>query len=347
MEAAAIVLFAMAVAIVAKSWTKNPPPKQLQQSDVRHLWQAEATRNGWRFTPTSIQQNMIINGMIEKYYFEVTPVTQLRPTEHFAGNADYTMVTVPLRNPNLPEMRITTSGLLDTVRKDIQIGIEELDQKLLIQGDPKIIQNLKTNRVRELLGKMASGHPASRIEKKQVIWCHDGLHASCLEQHINDCIALAQAIDASEHEIWSGFSTAHGLGIHHTKGALALRGFVDSHKVRIQMVDQSTQIMVHIGDYWPQNLRILPGKHPNAIPTYNPILDPLISVVGMAQTPFRFSSTDLAENLLAVLHAYPKSSVSNGMVCLVFPGQEADDLGAPLHDALALAKLLKTLTQEN
>ena len=69
MESAAIVIMAIFLMIFAKSWTKDPPPKQLQQSDMIHLWKAEAQRNGWRFTPNTIQQNMLINGMFEKYFF--------------------------------------------------------------------------------------------------------------------------------------------------------------------------------------------------------------------------------------------------------------------------------------
>ena len=280
-------------------------------------------------------------------FFEATTVTKINPAEHWGGRSDYTRVTVPLRNPNLPEIRITATGMLDGIRGDIRIGVDELDAKLLIQGDPRIKQNLTNPAVLALLTKMADGHTASRIEKRQVIWCCDGLHASALEPLINDCVALAEAIDTSEHTAWEGLSATYGLAIHCVNGLLTLRGFVDAHKVRIQFVEQDTHILVTIGDAWPDAMRILPGTRPNAIPTHNPILDPLMSVVGPRNTSLNFTSPKLAENLLAVLHAYPDSSVFSKQVCLVYPGQQAKELDVPLQDALSLAKLLKSLTEED
>jgi len=162
-------------------------------------------------------------------------------------------------------------------------------------------------------------------------------------------VAEAQELDDASAECWGALAAQHGLSLASRRGQRTLRGEIDGHSVRIgtQQDPSETVIRVRIGAPWPDGVLIQSRSAgaPSTASTGNPILDGLVTVTGGvdARTRGVLCDPQVAEDLIAVLHPFPRSSVVGGHVQMHCPGQLEEDLPDRLADALALASRLQKI----
>ncbi len=164
---------------------------------------------------------------------------------------------------------------------------------------------------------------------------------------LSQAVAYAREVDGAGTEAWSALAEARGLTLSTRRGEHTLRGEIDGHAVRIgtQAEPVETILRVHIGAPWPDSVLIKPraAGGESSMATGNPILDALVTVTAPPDQAVRARLCDpaLAEDLLAVLHPYPRSSVVGGYVQMHCPGRLEDALPERLADVLALAGRLR------
>lgn len=176
--------------------------------------------------------------------------------------------------------------------------------------------------------------------------------ASFAEDHflsaLSDLVGEARSLDLATDTPWRALASQHRLSLSTRRGEHTLRGEVDGHSVRIGTTADpvETVIRVRIGEPWPDEVLIQPREADadrRGLSTGNPILDSLVTVTAPAEEQLTAALRDprLAEDLLAVLHPYPRSSVVGGHVQMHCPGRLDAELSERLADALSLARRLR------
>ncbi|MFT5683538.1 MAG: hypothetical protein ACI8RZ_004470 [Myxococcota bacterium] len=164
---------------------------------------------------------------------------------------------------------------------------------------------------------------------------------------LSDAVASARQVDGGSAEAWSALAELHGLTLSTRRGERTLRGEIDGHPIRIGTHPDpvETILRVKIGTPWPDGVLIQPREVGGAasMTTGNPILDALVTVTASDAPGIRTALCDptMAEDLLAVLHPYPRSSVVGGHVQMHCPGRLEEALPERLADVMALARRLR------
>ena len=162
-------------------------------------------------------------------------------------------------------------------------------------------------------------------------------------------VAEAKEREMAHTEGWSQLATQHGLILSVRLGMRTLRGDIGGRSVRIgtQAAPVETVIRVQIGAPWPRSvlIRAREAGAEASVSTGNPILDGLVTVTGEVTPAAHAALRDprVAEDLIAVLHPYPRSSVVGGHVQMHCPGQLKDELSDRVADAIALASRLQSV----
>ena len=193
----------------------------------------------------------------------------------------------------------------------------------------------------------ASDVPEVRIEDNALITDISSFAEDDFMAGLTEAVATARRVDGAGEEAWAVLAASHNLVLSSRRGERILRGMIDGHAVRIgtQAESAETIIRVRIGAPWPDGVLIQP-RTPGAVSalsTGNPILDSLVTVTAPDSDAVRsvLCAPSTAEDLLAVLHPFPRSSVVGGHVQMHCPGRLNEDLVDRLGDALALADCLR------
>ncbi len=163
---------------------------------------------------------------------------------------------------------------------------------------------------------------------------------------LDEAVAAAREQDGASEESWSALARIHQLTLS-TRGECTLRGEIEGHAVRIGTHPEpvETILRVKIGAPWPDAVLIQPREAggTSSMTTGNPILDALVTVSAPDDPAIRATLCDpaVAEDLLAVLHPYPRSSVVGGYVQMHCPGRLEEALPERLADVMALARRLQ------
>lgn len=164
---------------------------------------------------------------------------------------------------------------------------------------------------------------------------------------LDAAVAAAREQDGASEESWSALARLHRLALSTRRGECTLRGEIEGHAVRIgtRADPVETILRVKIGAPWPDAVLIQPREAggTSSMTTGNPILDALVTVSAPDEPGIRAALCDptVAEDLLAVLHPYPRSSVVGGHVQMHCPGRLEETLPERLADVMALARRLQ------
>ena len=163
---------------------------------------------------------------------------------------------------------------------------------------------------------------------------------------LKELVAQAEELDLAGEATWQTLARQHGLRLSSRGGERTLRGEIDGHSVRIGTASEpsETVIRVRIGAPWSDRVLIVPrAEGRTGQSTGNPILDSTVTVTGGAG--IQLHDPEVAGDLLAVLHPFPRSSVVGGHVQMHCPGRLEAELSERLQDALTLAKRLQSVAR--
>ena len=189
-------------------------------------------------------------------------------------------------------------------------------------------------------------HPSAEGESVEV--SVSSFSSTALMKALRALVAEAREREAARTAGWNDLAKQHGLSLSTRLGMRTLRGEIEGRSVRIGTQDSpvETVIRVQIGMPWPRSvlIRSRDAGGDTSFSTGNPILDGLVTVTGEVPSAARKALREprLAEDLIAVLHPYPRSSVVGGYVQMHCPGELKDELPGRLADAIALASRLQS-----
>ena len=153
---------------------------------------------------------------------------------------------------------------------------------------------------------------------------------------MDEALQLAQALDAARLAPWLRIATAHNLHLEDAQQTLTLTRA--ALRVRVDFAAEQTTITMAIPDL-PAGLLITAGSTPSAIRLGDPVLDGMISAHGDNEDAIRslLRDDDMRGELLAVLHAWPDSTITASGIRLVLPTTTGADFDARLDEITALS----------
>jgi hypothetical protein len=290
---------------------------------------------------------------------------QVRVEQRGAGRSrqSYTVLRLDLNAPGPEGLRISREGLGDQLGKllggqDIEVGDPALDRQLRVKGaDPQAVREVATPAVLQAtlaMNARLDGH--CRVEDGQVILEARGmLLRPRLDRLLEEGIELAGQWRAAFLEPWLAVTRRWRL-THRSEGSVhSLEGEVGPLLLSVRVDPRvergpKTRIRLSLPEPLPGGLglRARPaGQREGAgIGLGDPVLDSLLAATARdAERARRFireadPGEDLHGKLLAVLHAWPLSTVGEQAVHLNAETCAAGELERQIEAALELGQAL-------
>lgn len=351
-------LIPLVIFVAAALWWS----KHHREAQAR-AWGEVATRLGLRLVnPES--PSMSIQGSIDDM-----PV-QVHKEVEGAGKSRrvYTAVRVTLGYPFPQDLHVRQEGMLDKVaalvtESDIRVGDPTLDSSLRIRGkDPAtVLESLSTGSLRGLLTMIHRHDQGCRAKDGEIVLRDQGLLMQLrLERLITDAVELGEAWRQDLRRPWDELARRTGLG-HRVDGSrILLEGEIDEITVTVEVDTQPSRetpvrirVSLPLGLPGGLGLRARPtGREDGAgIGLNDPILDPLLAATArdpdLARRWIHGSSAedDLHGRLLAVLHAWPRSTLSEHTLLLNSDQASPTAVGQQLDACLDLGRALVRATR--
>ncbi len=345
--------FGFMASVLAAVWLFARHQLQVQRTE----WGELAARRGLRLAEGS-GRCQIVGGLEEMD-------VQVRVEQRGAGRSkkSYTVLRISLNAPGPQGLKVSREGLGDQISKllggqDIEIGDPALDRQLRVKGaDPQAVREVATLPVLQATMAMNArleGH--CRVEDGQVILEASGvLLRPRLDRLLDDGLGLARQWRAAILEPWLAVTRRWQLS-HRSEGSVhTLEGEVGPLLLSVRVdptLDRGpkTRIRLSLPEPLPGGLglRVKPpgGSEGSGIGLGDPVLDSLLAATAHdAERARRFvreadPSDDLHGKLLAVLHAWPKSSLGEQAVHLNAETCAAGDLERQIEAAVELGQAL-------
>lgn len=231
------------------------------------------------------------------------------------------------------------SSLNNAVRRPaVQTGDVPFDGSYEItRGNPELVEALLTPEITGLLRELMGGRGAVDVRPTSIELVQPP--GAVLPRAQSMLARLSELLDA-ENRHWRQAAEAHNLQLiaHLPHAHLAGRGL----SVHLLEDPLRTTIVATLGLPFP--LTVAHRKSSDAPGIGNPILDMLLSVESPCMPKARALLDDerLTESLLAVLHRWPDSTLTETRLVLVAPGRLTDGLAEALDEVQALRQMLET-----
>lgn len=321
--------------------------QQQRQERTAAAWRRLAAEKGLTFTPGGFLSAPTLAGQIDGVGVGATIVQH----KHGKSSVSYVQVATVPALPVPAGFGMSPEGLGTAIVKmaggqDVQIGDSFVDDRARIRGQNEAdIQALFEDALlRQACMTLFASSRYNRIADGQVVlekraWNGDEIYA-LLSQALDTAVALDQA----RVRPWQHLATKHDLQLEVGRQNITAAGTVDGFVVEARGVLQPgrTVIKVRLPEAVPAGLKVVSGDKAGAVALGDPILDGMISASGAPPETLRalLRGDALRGELLAVLHAFPSSRVSGGVVEMVLPVGSTMALEERVRDACRLARAL-------
>ena len=337
MEPGFIIIIAVCVLIASIS-------HKSQVNSVGRTWGAYAQEQGLRFVPKDLFNEPEIYGEIDGRPVQVSLVK--RGGKH---KTTYTRVTTKALREMPQSFIVGQEGLLDAVGKvvggqDILIGDHALDRKLRFRGasESTVVSLCDDDDLRSALRILANYTSYSKISGEEITVEQRGLMTESIAQLLSDALRIAETLDTARIRPWQDAAQQLNLALSERDTRLVLSGEHRGHTLKISadLKADTTTITLPLSGM-PAGLSLVAGSK-GGLTLGDPILDGMLTVSGHNPEAVRMLLQDdeLRGVLLAVIHAWPGSSVTANRIMLSLPTTATEGLQERLEEVTTLASRL-------
>ena len=318
---------------------------ELSRKKVRkQIWKQFAHERKLAYMPGTLFSHSSIQGSLSGYPLSIRIISR-----GGKNKTHYTQVTTSARRSMPAGMVIAQESLLASIGKlfggqDIQIGEASLDSKLRFQaGSEETLIALFTHApLKRAIRALTSYTTYSAIRGQEITLEKRGQvrTAAGLEALTQEAITLAAELDRARVRGSLEAAERLSLSVKERKNTLRMLGTYREQtvEVSVDLRRDTTTITVPLSGL-PQQFSVVAGKQADAVRLGDPILDGMVSV--RTEHPEQIAALlrddALRGVLLAVVHAWPKSTVTNKSITLRLPHVRSSELETRLEEVTTLA----------
>lgn len=225
--------------------------------------------------------------------------------------------------------------------KDLEVGDAELDRRVRIHGSPETARTILTDPdVRDaLLGLLKHN---LTMDGTTLTAKHQGAVGDKTTAILTDLGHLAAVIELARTRAWREAAARHGLRV--ATDVNTLEGAVGAGQITVNYCDMdsgtgTTEIRLTFRERLPAGTQI--RSEGTGLSLGDPVLDSAIAVQGDGARLAELLCRDGArEAVMAVIHGYPMSEVTETQIVLRAEGRLGNALGQAIDDVAELAKYL-------
>lgn len=316
-----------------------------QVSNVERSWGQYAQDRDLRFVAKDFFTEPEISGRIDGRLVRVSVVKR-----GGKNKTTYTRATLTTLRAMPQDLAVAQEGLLDAFSKlaggqDIEIGQTTLDKKLRFRGasESSVVSLFADDALQDALQVLNNYSHFSRLKGNEVIVEQRGLMTDSIDVLVNDALNIAAVMEAARVRPWQDAANVLKLSLREQNDRLILSGEHRTHAIEIatDLKQDTTTITLPLSGM-PAGLSVTAGSEAAGLTLGDPILDGMVTVSGNNPDAVRMLLKDdeLRGVLLAVVHAWPGSSVTASRIRLALPTTDTTDLPARLEEVTTLASRL-------
>lgn len=327
-------LIVAAIAVAVFAW------KSHQTKGLNAAWGELAARHGLTLRPASWLDGPRLDGVVDGFgltcdTFETggkNKTTWTRVTVHPG---------VPLPADALIELEGTLSGLAKMVGyQDIQIGNDYMDRALMIRGrNEDDVRGWLLEPAAEVLPHALEG-PRDCVREGEITVVVRGRDALALPRLMERAVGLARSLEQARLRVWRELEARPGLESAWDGDILVVRGEVDGVALVIHADPRHGRYRIQAdhGLDLPEGFSITKGQSKLG----DPILDRMVRLRGMeGEQVARLFDDALREDVLAVVHGQPGSTVGPGGILLEGRAFSDPELPTRVEDVVRLVRSLQ------
>lgn len=289
--------------------------------------------------------------------------------QNTGNDAYWVRCILRIRQP-MPKVAITPQGFFSEIfagigfQQDIQIGQGAFDSQFIIKGQPQSgVKQVLTPECQTHIRGLDSNFQSFQLSNKKLAiqrteWFKN---VSLAADFVERCVACLDAVIDAQRAPFDELATSRGLTLSHDDEANSyeLIGRVDAASIHLRYTPNTGALHLHtspkanIGN--TMRLQIMHAKHAKpldgaeTLSLNNPVLDQMISVKtnhnpdGLIAL---FNQANLADVLLPIVHAHPKSHITEREIKLEATKQAPKQIGERLDEVLAAHRQLKTALEQ-
>ena len=296
-----------------------------------------AARTGLTFAPRTIHSSARAYGRLS----DIPVSIELHPRP----DGFHTLVTSSTRHLMPADMLVGQLDIEESLfqGENILVGHPEIDHSLRCHAseEERLVTLFTHAPLRTAIRPLTNGTSASMIRGEEITLGRSGVPSEAeLEDLVQDIITLAAELDRGRVRDSLEVAEQLSLSVEKRSNMLWMHGThrEQTVEVAVNLHHDTTTITVPLSGL-PQQFSIVAGKQADAVRLGDPILDGMVSV--RTEHPEQIAALlrddALRGVLLAVVHAWPKSTVTNEHITLHLPHVRSSELEARLEEVTTLA----------